>query len=437
MYPNHRLRFWSFRNSLSEPLYSYDVDNIIEPISVRDLWSKHLHQEHLLPSDIYCRSNTYKPTRSWPISTRYHSFNTYHFNDIRPILPRPISPVEFPRISLDHYRPLFFCKNCCHYDFSNLNLYNREPSFFPLAHNYYRLQTDYERFHTNKIYTIKRINLKQRWKIYGLIIIFYFMLKKNLRLAKQKDTYYHRDYHRIRFLELLTAVHRVYLEPYSSIHKALSYVVNSSSKLLNEEQLFHCVRTIINEITSFLPSDGILGTNSDESVLIYLLNCSLEQYPSTYFWSIERHLLLISYSKMKEHGFLQLDHFTSKFLLISTFIFHCLIKTLLLKPVKFRLIRGQLNRTQWLNIRLLSTLILYIARHAVLYKEQNHLPMPFPFEMKNYLMKDEKLKEIFKHIEQLIESTTPKLSSWACEYSERLQRHMRTMKTRSQKNIII
>ena len=122
--------------------------------------------------------------------------------------------------------------------FLYLNLYNREPSFFPLAHNYYRLQTDYEKFHIKKDYSIKRSNLKQRWKIYGFILIFYFMLKKNLRLAKQKDTYYQRDYHRIRFLELLTAVHRVYLEPNSSIHKSLSYVINSSSKILNQENIF-------------------------------------------------------------------------------------------------------------------------------------------------------------------------------------------------------
>jgi hypothetical protein len=135
---------------------------------------------------------------------------------------------------------------------------------------------------------------------------------------------------------------------------------------------------------------------------------------------------------MKEHGGFQLDHFTTKFLLISTFIFHCLIKTLLLKPVKYRLTRGQLNRTQWSNTRLLSTLILYVARHAVIHKEEKHcLPMPFPFEMKNYLMDDEKLAEVFEDLDQLVESTAPKLSSWACEYAERLQRHIRTMETRS------
>jgi hypothetical protein len=51
--------------------------------------------------------------------------------------------------------------------------------------------------------------------------------------------------------------------------------------------------------------------------------------------------------------------------------------------------------------------------------------------MKNYLIDDEKLKAKFYDIDQLIESTAPKISSWACEYSERLQRHIRTMKTTS------
>jgi hypothetical protein len=432
MYSDHRCRFWPLRESYNQSLYSYDVDQLIETMAVRDLVSKRLNRHHLLPSDIYCRSSTYKPLRSWPSLTRYRNLSTYRSYDTSFLLPRPISPVELPRITFDRYQPPFYCHNCHRYDFSYLNLYNREPSFFPLAHNYYRLQTDYENFHIKRTYSIKRINFKKLWKIYGFILIFYFMLKRNLRLAKQKDTYYQRDYHRLRFLELLTAVHRVYLEPSSPIYKSLSYVIHSSSKVLTQENFFSCIRTIINQITNFLPNEGLLGTNTDESVLIYLLHCSLEQYPTRYFWSIESHLLSLSYSKMKEHGFLQLDHFTTKFLLISTFLFHCLIKTLLLKPVKYRLTRGQLNRVQWSNTRLLSSLILYITRHAVIYKdEKNRLPMPFPFEMKNYLIPDEKLHKIFTNIDQLIETTAPKISAWACEYAERLQRHIRAMKIKS------
>jgi hypothetical protein len=431
MHADHHCRFWP--SLLTRSSYFYDVDDLIETMAVRDLASKRLNRHYLLPSDIYCRSTLYKPIRSYSTATGYRDLNTYRSLNLRPILPRPISPVELPRISYDRYQPPIYCKHCHRFDFSYLNSYNREPSFFPLAHNYYRLQTDYENFHQKKkISSIKRMNLKQRWKSYGFILIFYFMLKKNLRLAKQKDTYYQRDYHRIRFLELLTAIHRVYLEPNSSIHKALSYVINSSSKVLNRENIYSSVRTILNHITNFLPNDGILGTQSDDSVLIYLLNCTLEQYPSTYFWSIERHLLSISYSKMKENKFIQLDHFTTKFLLISTFIFRGLTKTLLLKPVKYRLTRGKLNRIQWSNARLVSTLILYISRHAVIYKEERtRLPMPFPFEMNNYLINDEKLQEIFPNLNQLVESTAPKISSWACEYAERLQRHIRTIKARS------
>ena len=428
MYADYDLRFWSWRNSLNEPYYLYDVNNRIEIGDNLDLFTKRLHQQRLLASDIYCRSNIYKPIYSWSMSPQYRSYNSY---GIRPILPKPISPIRFPLVTLDRYRPPYYCKNCHRYDFSYLNLYNREPSFFPLAKNYYRLQTDYENFHINRNRIIRRINLRRRWKVYGFVLIFYFMLKRNLYLAKKKDTYYHYDYHRIRFLELLTAIHRIYLEPNSPLYKSLSCVVNCSFQLLNEEKLFHCARRIIDEIIKILPIKGILGTHNDESVLIYLLNCSLEQYPSTYFWSIERHLLSISYLKMKENSLSQLDHFTTKFLIISTFTFRCLIKTLLLKPVKYRLIRGQLNRTQWLNTRLLSTLILYIARHAIIYNEKSRLPMPFPFEMKDYLLDDEKLKKDFKHIEQLIDLTSPKLSSWACEYAERLQSHIQSMKMRS------
>lgn len=429
MYNDHQhLRFWPLRGCLSDTIYPYDVDEFIERIAVRDLVSKRLNRHHLLASDVYCHSSLYKPIRINPITRitpRYSSYTP------RPILPRPITPVELPRLNLDQYKPPSYCKNCHRYDFSCLHLYNREPSFFPLADNYYRLQTDYEKFHLKKLSKKKSWHLKQRWKIYGYIVIFYFILKKNLRLAKQQETYYQRDYHRLRFLELLTAIHRVYLEPNSPIHKSLSSVVTNTKKIFNEEYFFSSVRIIIDQITNFLPTLGILGTSSNESVLIYLLNCTLEQYPSTYFWSIERHLLSISFSKMKSSGFIQLDHFTTKFLLISTFIFRCLIKTLLLKPVKYRLTRGQLSHTQWSNTRLLSTLILYIARHAVIYKEdKTRLPMPFPFEMKNYLIDDKKLKENFPNIDQFVNLIAPKISAWACEYAERLQRYIRKMKTK-------
>jgi hypothetical protein len=68
----------------------------------------------------------------------------------------------------------------------------------------------------------------------------------------------------------------------------------------------------------------------------------------------------------------------------------------------------------------------------VIYKEEKtRLPMPFPFEMNNYLIDDEKLKKNFPNINQLVESIAPKISSWACEYAERLQRHIRTMKART------
>lgn len=429
MHSDYHLRLWPLRACQSQTLYSYDTDRFTE----RDLSCRRYNRDYLLPSDIYCRSSTYQPLRNYVHSNRY-SFRSY---DYRPILPRPISPVELPRLNFDRYQPPAYCQNCHRYDFSKLNLYNREPSFFPLAQNYYNLQTDYEDFYAKKTVRsdYQRFSARQRWKIYGSIVIFYFLLKSNLKLAKQKRSYYQRDFHRIRFLELLTAVHRVYLEPTSSIYKSLSHVLNQQTKISNENKLFSCIQTIIDQLTSFLPKNGILGTQDDESVLIYLLNCSLDNYPTTYFWSIERHLLNISYTKMHEHRFQQLDHFTTKYLLIATFLFRCFNKTLLLKPVKYRLTRGQLTSIQWSNTRLISSLLLYVGRHAIIYKEEKtRLPMPFPFEMKNFLIEDQELRQICPNLDRLVEMTAPKISAWACEYAERLQRHIRFMKRDTNKS---
>jgi hypothetical protein len=143
MYDDHHLSFSPTRDFLCKSLYSFDVDNSIETMAVNDLVSKRLNLQRLLASDIYCRSTIYKPIRSWPISTRYRSLNTSRSYVPRPILPRPISTVELPRITIDPYRPSFYSKNCHRYDSSYLNVSNREPSFFPLAQNSYRLQNDY------------------------------------------------------------------------------------------------------------------------------------------------------------------------------------------------------------------------------------------------------------------------------------------------------
>jgi len=432
MYSDYHLRLWPLRTCQSETLYSYDTDKFLR--TERDRSCRHYDQNYLLPSDVYCRSSAYQPIRTYKYPNRYSNLRSY---DYRPILPRPISPVELPRLNFDRYQPPAYCQNCHRYDFSKLNLYNREPSFFPLAQNYHRLQIDYDNFHTTKSsgrFEHHRFTARQRWKIYGSIVIFYFLLRNNLKSAKRKHSYYQRDFHRIRFLELLTAVHRVYLEPTSSIYKSLSYIINQPIKISSENKLFSCIQKIINQITNFLPNDGILGTQNDESVLIYLLNCSFDNYPTTYFWSIERHLLNISYTKMREHHFQQLDHFTTKYLLIATFLFRGLNKTLLLKPVKYRLTRGQLTSIQWSNTRLISSLILYVGRHAIIYKEEkSRLPMPFPFEMKNFLIDDQELRQICPNLDRLVALTAPKISAWACEYAERLQRHIRFMKRSTNK----
>ncbi|CAF1523372.1 unnamed protein product, partial [Adineta steineri] len=192
MNADRHLDSWSKRNILDESLSSSDIDNVIEKMAVRDLVAKRLNRQRLLASDIFCRSTAYKPIRSLSLSNRYQNINPYH----------SITPIELPRVNPNQYQIPFCCKNCHSDDFSYYNVSDRQPSYFPLAQKYHRLQTDYNKFQT----LIKRKNLKQRWKIYGFILIFYFTLKNKLRLAKQKHTYYQHNYDRIRFLELLTVI---------------------------------------------------------------------------------------------------------------------------------------------------------------------------------------------------------------------------------------
>ena len=347
------------------------------------------------------------------------SFLTFDDDDDEDLLQLMSRRIELQHsISPYRHRPIHFCTFSKRryapspppsFDF---NFDSDLDSVFPLARHSHRFQTDYHRVDTHR-----RAN--RRWKSVVCILIFYFRLKENLRRAKGKPTYYQRDYHRLRFLELLTAVHRVYFEPNSAIYKCLAMVVQRDAP-----PVMKCAATILDQLIHFRPQFGILGTSSDESVLIYLLQCSLNDYPRNYFWSIERHLLSLSYAKMKELRHEHLDHFTTKFIVLSTFVFRGLVKTLLLKPVKYRLTRGQLSETQWLNTRLLSSLILSAARHAIMRPDdRSRLPMPFPFEMKTYLFDDDRLEEEFADLQRFVGDLAPKLSAWASRYADRLQNY--------------
>ena len=255
-------------------------------------------------------------------------------------------------------------------EFPRLNFDNDSISPLPQRSNPYVSQSiEFARFNIENDPIVRRSRRPKRrqWKSVGFILIFYFHLKRNVRRAKTKSTYYQRDFHRLRFLELLTAVHRVYFEPNSILYKCLSIVVHRQTF-----PMMKLVEVFLSQLINFRPQYGILGTSSDESVLIYLLQCSLNVYPRNYFWSIERHLLTLSYTKMNEFQQEHLDHFTTKFIVISTFIFRGLNKTLLLKPIKYRLTRGELTEKQLLNIRMFSSLILSIARHAIIRKKRSN-----------------------------------------------------------------
>ena len=373
------------RTDSHDELFSCETSDLI------DLMSRRIELQYRLKSDRYVSRHKYRPPRS--------------------------SSVVLPRISFSQHRSRFVS--------------SQTPTetlfFFPSS-----------TFPSNSFRRKPMPWLCRRWKIIGFILIFYFHLRKKLRLAKRFNVNFEHDYFRIRSFELLTAAHREYLEPTSLFYRSLSMIISNSLSTNDQTTMLRSVQLIIDGLTKFLPSSGVLGTNSEDSVFLYLLHCSLNDYSSTYHWKIERHLLTLSYRKMEEHGRTQLDHFTTKFLLISSLIFRCLNKTLLFKPVKYRLIRGEINPNQSLNIRIFSTIILYLARHAIMHKkEDQRLPMPFPIEMKNHLLDDQRLQNLFANdLDQLLKSEVPKISVWASEYADRLQKYSHRILSRRETTFI-
>ncbi|CAF0748395.1 unnamed protein product [Didymodactylos carnosus] len=392
--------------SITERLYSYDVDELIEALAYRGILSRHIARNNILPSDIFINSSTkYRNINVLPTygNTNYRFYHTYDQHQNPHYYRKCITP-------LPSLRPHTAIKN-----WTTLPTISTNPS------------------------------LKRQLSIFGLDLPKITTHRScdlcDYHRPRQSPKHdYSKDYTRLRFLELLTAIHRVYLEPQSRIHLALTDIIyfnldlseiilsHHDYKYFGTETIVKALKTIIDNITEFMPVTGILGTSSDESVLKYLLMCKFDDYPTNYFWIVEKRMLAVNDDTTRRIDGV-IDHFKAKYLIISAFFFRSLIKTLLYKPVKYRLLRGTITKRQWNNIRLLSTLLLWCTRHAV---DQTQT-MPFPWEMQEFLFDDDKLLTFYsrKDIEQIVNQSSKRISAWACEYAERLRISITTKKQKN------
>ncbi|CAF1462315.1 unnamed protein product, partial [Didymodactylos carnosus] len=106
-------------------------------------------------------------------------------------------------------------------------------------------------------------------------------------------------------------------------------------------------------------------------------------------------------------------------LLIGVFIFRALVTTLLCKPIKYRLMLGQISSSQQASLKVLATLMLYIGR-CVCVPAGNILRLPHEWQLS--LLNDDAIEHIVKNpkIKLVIQMCEVTLRKWCDEYIHRI-----------------
>ncbi|CAF3488260.1 unnamed protein product [Rotaria sp. Silwood1] len=161
-----------------------------------------------------------------------------------------------------------------------------------------------------------------------------------------------------------------------------------------------------------LPKDGVLGTEKNSAVSALIQDGN--PFPENYFWRCERELLEFDHLKV-----INITKQRAKLLLIGIFLFRALITTLLLKPVKYRLILGHLTSNQSINLKVLASVMLYIGRRTV--GSKSHI-LPLPHEWQLSLYTDIDIETIIQHseINSIVNTCEQSLRIWCEEYIRRI-----------------
>ncbi|CAF3539007.1 unnamed protein product [Adineta steineri] len=230
--------------------------------------------------------------------------------------------------------------------------------------------------------------------------------------------------HKIRLQEIMVALHRVYLEPEGPIYNALIQATSNTVDLRNALNassknysnaiyvIGDAVKNIISRIVDFMPKDGVLGTSKNSAIAALIQNG--HPFPDNYFWQCEKELLEFNKSK--------LTHITKQraiLLIIGSFIFRALVTTLLTKPIKYRLLLGQLTPTQSASLKVLASILFYVGRRAVKSSPQI---LALPHEWSYSLYNDASIKPIIQHseIKPIITKCEQSLRVWCEQYIRRI-----------------
>ncbi|CAF2052010.1 unnamed protein product [Rotaria magnacalcarata] len=230
--------------------------------------------------------------------------------------------------------------------------------------------------------------------------------------------------HKIRVQEIMVALHRVYLEPDGPIYFALIQTISSPIELkdaLNASSKHYLgainligqvLKNVISKIVDFMPRDGVLGTAKNSAVAALIQDGN--PFPDNYFWQCEKEILEFNKGKL-----INITKQRAILLLIGIFIFRALVTTLLIKPIKYRFLLGELPTNQSASLKVLASVIFYVGRRAV--KSISQI-LALPHEWESSLYSDTDIEPITQHaeIKSIITTCELSLRVWCEEYIRRI-----------------
>ncbi|XP_046563527.1 uncharacterized protein LOC124272404 [Haliotis rubra] len=228
--------------------------------------------------------------------------------------------------------------------------------------------------------------------------------------------------------EIVAALHRLYLNPTGNIYPVMGDIIGPNAKDLSSlvggrnitrdqaqllQVLAYVVENLIYHITEIMPRSGVLGTHRKAAVFELIKNG--QRFPDGYFWQVELDRLQFNGSGRTTN----IGQQEAYLLLLGIFVSRSLITTLLLKPIDYGLSTEPLSDIHQRNLKVLSTVLLYVVRKASGPKGQP--TMPIPGEVVKYVFRDDEMRGIHLSLRKTYEYCENLLREWGAEYIKRLR----------------
>ncbi|XP_025083797.1 uncharacterized protein LOC112557888 isoform X2 [Pomacea canaliculata] len=230
--------------------------------------------------------------------------------------------------------------------------------------------------------------------------------------------------------EIVAALHRVYLNPSGNIYPVMGDIIGSGAQDLSQlvgergrvaedesvrlfQILQYVMENLIYHITEIMPKTGVLGTHKKAAVFELIKNG--KRFPDGYFWQIELDRLQFNNNGRT----MNVGDKEAFLLLVGMFLSRSLITTLLMKPVDYGLSTEQLTEVAERNLKVLSTVMLFLVRRVSTPPDAPMMPMPG--EVARYVFSDEEMRNVHLRLRRSYEYCENLLREWGAEYIRRLR----------------